>query len=233
VRRVPVRRMLEIPLPLSRRWLAILAASFAGLAATAWLLAPALHALLTSAPIQSLDLAAWNQVHALAVPAVLLAARLSNDLHGTVGILVLGAAAAWFWHGRGRPAACVRLLVALPVGMLLNAVVKILVDRVRPSWAVVDLPLSASFPSGHVAEATVFYGSLAIESVRREADRLRQALYAGAAAGMIAFVAFSRIVVGVHFLSDCVGALVEAVLWLAAGFSGSPLAGRAEAADVR
>ena len=46
--------------------------------------------------------------------------------------------------------------------MLLNMVVKMLVDRSRPSWAVVDLPLSASFPSGHVAEATVFHGTLAI-----------------------------------------------------------------------
>ena len=225
--------MLDIPLPLSRRWLATLAAGFAALTASAWLLGPALHLLLTSAPVQSLDLAAWRGAHALAVPAVLVAAGVSNDVHGTVGILVLGALAAWVWQGRRRPDACVRLLIGLPAGMLLNAVVKLLVDRVRPSWAVVDLPLSASFPSGHVAEATVFYGSLAIDAVRGKAKRLRQALCAGAAVGMIAIVAFSRIVVGVHFLSDCLGALVESALWLAACFSGSPLARRAAAAEVR
>jgi len=225
--------MLEIPLPLSRRWLATLLVSFTVVTATAWVLGPALHALLRSASVQALDLAAWHAAHALAVPAVLLAAGSSNDVHGTVGILVLGALAAWAWHARGRPEACVRLLVALPAGMLLNAVVKLLVDRVRPSWAVVDLPLSASFPSGHVAEATVFYGSLAVETIRRETERLRRRVVVVLAAGMVAIVAFSRIVVGVHFLSDCLGALVEAVLWLAACFSGSPLAGRVQAADVR
>ena len=50
---------------------------------------------------------------------------------------------------------------------------------------------------------------------------------------MVAIVAFGRIVVGAHFLSDCVGALAESTLWLAACFSGSPLAGSQATADAR
>lgn len=210
--------------PLSRRWLATLAASFAALMGVAWLLAPGLHALLGSAAVRSLDLAAWKGAHALAAPGVLWVAGMSNGLHGTAGILVLTAIAAWIWHLRDEPQACMRLLVAVPLGMLLNMALKTVFDRARPSWAIGQLPLSASFPSGHVAEATVFYGSLAIETARRERRRLWQAGCAVAAAAMIALVAFSRIVVGAHFLSDCVAALAESGVWLAACFSASPLA---------
>ena len=216
-------RMSDVSLLLSRRWLAVLGASFAALMAAAWLLTPDLRALLSSDLVERLDLAAWNHAHALATPGVLRAATLSNDLHGTLGILALTAAAAWIWHRGRQPEPCVRLLAAVPAGMLLNVLVKTVIDRARPSWAIVDLPLSASFPSGHVAEATVFYGSLAIETARRQKHRLRQALCVAAAAATIAIVAFSRIVMGVHFLSDCIGALGEGGLWLAACFSSSPL----------
>jgi membrane-associated phospholipid phosphatase len=201
--------------------------------AVAWLLAPELHALFGSAEVRSLDLAAWNGAHALAVPGVLWVAHLSNDLHGTAGILVLTAMAAWIWHRSNEPQACMRLLVAVPAGMLLNMALKTVIDRARPSWAVDQVPLSASFPSGHVAEATVFYGSLAIETVRRETRRLWQAWCVAAAAAMIAIVAFSRIVVGAHFLSDCVAALAESGLWLAACFSAPPLARDGERAGAR
>jgi membrane-associated phospholipid phosphatase len=210
--------------PLSRRWLATLGASFAALMAVAWLIAPELHVLLGSAAVRSLDLAAWDRAHAPATPGVLWVARMSNDLHGTVGILVLTSIAAWIWHWRNEPQACMRLLVAVPAGMLLNMALKTVFDRARPSWAIGQLPLSASFPSGHVAEATVFYGSLAIETARRQSRRLWRTWCVAAAAAMIALVAFSRIVVGAHFLSDCIAALAESGLWLTACFSALPLA---------
>ena len=210
-------------LPFSARGLATLVAGFAALVVAAALLSPALHGALDSVPVRAADLAAWNRARALATPALLVAAGVSNALHGTIGILCLTAAAAWLWRRQGRHDAWVRLLMAVPAGMLLNLLVKLIVARDRPSWAVVDLPSSASFPSGHVAEATVFYGALAIETARRESRRLLQGLAVAAATGLVAFVAFSRIVVGVHFLSDCLGALAEAGLWLVLCFQGPPL----------
>ncbi|MEO5690236.1 MAG: phosphatase PAP2 family protein [Burkholderiaceae bacterium] len=208
---------------ISVRWLAVLSASFASLSAVAWLFSAPLGALLSSLTIQASDRAAWNLAHELSTSMLLGAASMSNYVHGTVGILVLTAALAWAWTHCGRPQARVRLLVAVPVGMLLNVAVKAAIHRVRPSWSIVDLPASFSFPSGHVAEATVFYGSLAIEVAKLETSRLQKALCVAGAATMIAIVASSRIIVGVHFLSDCIGALGEGLLWLAACFSRPPL----------
>ncbi len=181
-----------------------------------------LRTLLSSGTVRALDRAAWNLAQAVSNATLLSAAAMSNAVHGTVGILVLAAACAWGWKRHGRPEAGIRVLVAVPAGMLLNVAMKAAIHRVRPSWSIVDLPSSFSFPSGHVAEATVFYGLFAIEVARLEVTRLQKALCAAGTATMIAIVASSRIVVGVHFLKDCVGAFVEAVLWLAACFSRSP-----------
>lgn len=215
--------MSKIRTPLSGRWLAIVGACFVAMLGSACLLATPLQALLHSEAVRGVDRAAWEYAGTMSSPAWVAAMVLVSDLHGTVGILVLAAACAWAWRHFGHPDACVRLLVAVPAGMVLNVLVKAAIARVRPDWALVDLPRSFSFPSGHVAEATVFYGALAIEAAALRASAVRRAAFALAAAAMVAIVACSRIVLGVHFLSDCIGAFVESVLWLAACFSGRPL----------
>ena len=216
---------------LSARWFATLLATFAGLTAATWMLAPHIRVLLSTDDVRALDSTAWQQARHLATPAMLTIADLSNAVHGTAGILVLCLMAALAWHLGGRPQACIRVLIALPAGMLLNVLLKIVVARARPSWAIIDLPHSASFPSGHVAEATVFYGCLAIEVARRHAQRWQQALSIVVAVAMVGITAFSRIVVGAHFLSDCLAANLEAAMWLAACFSGPPLS-RSEAREA-
>jgi len=153
---------------------------------------------------------------------VLAAMGCISVMHGSVGILLLTAVGAWAWQRCGRLDACVRLIFAVPVGMLLNVLVKAAIHRVRPDWSVVELPHSFSFPSGHAAETTVFYGALALEATVQGMRRLRIVLSLGAMA-MVSLVASSRIFLGVHFLSDCIGGVVEGLLWLAACFHRRPL----------
>ena len=219
--------------PISAKWLAIMTTTFVAMLAAAVSLAEPIRELLASPAVVRSDLASWNVATAHAEPILLLAMRLVTDVHGTVGILVLTAASAWAWRHVGRLEACVRLLFAVPFGMLLNALVKEAIHRARPEWTLVALPDSYSFPSGHVAEAAVFYGSLAWELGVAEARKLVRLAIAGAAAAMIALVAFSRIMLGVHFLSDCIGAAAEAALWLVACLSVAPLNQTATAQDSR
>jgi undecaprenyl-diphosphatase len=201
------------------RWLFIAGASFAAVVLGAHMLSSPLVGLLDSAAVQRADRAAWEYGSSHSNSTLLWVMTCVSDSHGTVGILVLTAACAWAWQRRNRLDACVRLLFAVPAGMLLNVLVKVAIHRVRPDWAQVELPRSYSFPSGHVAETTVFYGSLALEAGARQVRRLHRLALALGAVAMIALVASSRVILGVHFLSDCLGAIFEGVLWLTACFS--------------
>jgi undecaprenyl-diphosphatase len=114
--------------------------------------------------------------------------------------------------------------VLLSVGLaqlLVNGVIKPVVDRDRPFEVVADVrlidqrPRTASFPSGHAASA--FAGALA-------AGRL----FPAAAVvwwPLAAAIALSRIYVGVHWPSDVIaGALIGwAIAWFALGGRAAPL----------
>lgn len=99
---------------------------------------------------------------------------------------------------------------------LLNTLVKSLVDRARPH--LVDPVANAagkSFPSGHTQAATVGCGILLLIFLPVASRTARKWLYV-AAAVIVALIGFSRIALGVHFLSDVLGGLVIGVAWLLA-----------------
>ena len=109
------------------------------------------------------------------------------------------------------------LTLALTVGggMLLNQGLKLLYRRARP---VLDDPLvmlhSFSFPSGHTAGATLFYGVLAgylAYVVRTRAERTG---VIAAAIALVALVGASRVYLGAHYLSDVVAAACASTVWL-------------------
>lgn len=141
---------------------------------------------------------------------------LISNLHGIVGISILAAVMAlfliwkrgWYW--------LLALVLALPGGMLLNLLTKHAFGRARPSFSDPILALTTySFPSGHVAASTLFYGVLAAFIVARiDAWRWR-VLIVLLAFLLVALVALSRVYLGVHYLSDVLAALVESIAWLA------------------
>ena len=102
----------------------------------------------------------------------------------------------------------VALTVALKEGLALS----------RPPVAVRAItpdPGSHGFPSGHAVGATVVYGGLVI--VR---DRLADFRVAVPAAVLIALIALSRVVVGVHYLGDVLAGVALGVAVLAALYLG-------------
>jgi undecaprenyl-diphosphatase len=109
------------------------------------------------------------------------------------------------------------LTVALSIagGLALNVLFKHAFERARPHFDHAPVALETySFPSGHTAAATVFYGVLAAFLVSRTHDkRLRAALVIGAIAAVV-LVAFTRVYLGAHYPSDVVAAAAASTAWL-------------------
>jgi undecaprenyl-diphosphatase len=100
-------------------------------------------------------------------------------------------------------------------GLLVNLALKHAYERARPHFDDPFVSLDTfSFPSGHTAGAVAFYGVLAAFLVSRTYDkRLRALIVAGAIAAVV-LVAFSRMYLGAHYLSDVVAAACSSTAWL-------------------
>lgn len=125
---------------------------------------------------------------------------------------VVGAVAAGL-VARRAPVRAARLVAVVGLGVALSTLVKHVVGRHRPPFGLVRTA-GTSFPSGHAMAATAAYGALTLVLARRASCRARVALVTGATV-ITAAVAFSRLALGVHYLTDVVGGLLLGTLWLA------------------
>jgi len=100
-------------------------------------------------------------------------------------------------------------------GMLLNKLLKYFFHRTRPFFQDPLLSLTSySFPSGHTMMATVLYGVIATYLLSRTNDLRQRLLIILAAATLILLIAFSRVYLGAHYLTDVLGAMAEGLAWL-------------------
>jgi len=209
------------------------------LIAAAWLFGAIAEDVVTSDRLTVLDVEVARWLRAHATPEVTRWLLLVTDLHSTIAVSCYAAivAAALAWRREWRRLATVFVCVA--GGLTLNVLMKLAFHRARP---VLDDPLltlaSYSFPSGHVAGSTLMYGLIVAWTFTRTRRPLVRAAVAAAAVGAIVLVAFTRMYLGVHYLSDVVAAFAEGVAWLAlclsalAAFWGrTPLTGRAAPGD--
>ena len=87
---------------------------------------------------------------------------------------------------------------------------KIIVARPRPVTALIKIPSSYSFPSGHTLTSIVFYVMLVYLLTYNSKKEVRNALIVLASVFALC-IAFSRPYLGVHFLSDILGGIILGV----------------------
>jgi uncharacterized protein (TIGR03382 family) len=168
-------------------------------------------------PLLRVDRGARDDLHAFAVDHggfVTVMKGLSTAGGTSTWFVVFALVAAWLvW--RRRPRMAVFVVVTAAGSMLLNALVKRAVDRARP---VLEDPVAhaggLSFPSGHAQAAMVGYGTLLLVAWPYLGSAARIAA-AALAALMIVAIGFSRVALGVHYVSDVLAGYVLGAAWLA------------------
>jgi len=167
------------------------------------------------APLGSLDLsvAAWLHMHATPLLTSLMIGASHLGAPFTVVAVAVVAAAVLAWRGERYRA--LMLVVAVAGGGLMNVLIKLAVHRDRPVFTDPIMTLTSySFPSGHAVGATVLYGALALIMASLPLERRWRFFAITAALLLIVVICFSRIYLGVHYLSDVVAGFLEGTVWL-------------------
>ena len=168
------------------------------------------------APLESVDHGAAARINGLiAGHAMLVAVVKAITWLGSSGVLwtVIGAAAIVLAIRR-RWRLAVYLLVAGAGALVLDPVLKSLVGRLRP---VVAHPVAYgngdSFPSGHSLSSIVCYGALFLVFLPATRGRWRRVFVVGIVT-LVALIGISRILLGVHYISDVLGGWALGITWL-------------------
>jgi membrane-associated phospholipid phosphatase len=142
--------------------------------------------------------------------------------------ILFAAAVLYLWRAKQRTLVVAWVLSYIG-GTVLDGVMKAVVRRPRPEFATRFLHYQSwSFPSGHSMGSLIGFAMLAYTIIRVceiESTRAKVAIWTGAIV-MIALVGYSRIYLGVHYLSDVVAGYALGVLWLGVCFTGLQLVSR-------
>lgn len=131
-------------------------------------------------------------------------------------VVVIAVVFAW---RRGRWRLALFLTVTSLGGGIVDTLVKMAVDRPRPE---VEDPIASalgqSFPSGHAMSSTVVYSAVLLAYLPVLGPGHRKPAIGGVTLLVLAIGA-SRLLLGVHYLSDVLGGFVLGLAWLAGAVS--------------
>lgn len=136
-----------------------------------------------------------------------------TDLGGT-GYLLTGMALLGVYHGlRRKDWGPGTYLAVVGVGIsLLNNGLKLIIDRERPDIAQLSGHAGSSFPSGHSAAAAACWAAIALVIARRR-GRDGRILLSFVAVTVAVAVAATRVLLGVHWLSDVIAGVSVGWAW--------------------
>ena len=132
----------------------------------------------------------------------------------TIGVIILttlAIAGLWFWS---RKRESVVLALAILTSWQLVRNLKILIARPRPSGEWLTFATGFSFPSGHAMMCTVLFGFLIyliLVEVKHPIWRIGGSLLLTL---LILLIGFSRIYLGVHYISDVLAGFLLGLICL-------------------
>lgn len=180
-----------------------------------WAFGVLVEGVATGDPIVRTDRRLADWLHEHATPALTDVFRTVTLLGNAVTLLgvSLAAVAALLWL---RAISDVVLMALAPIGAeILTVAMKFGFERERPFFS--D-PLASertySFPSGHASVSMATYGALAFVIARRLRGWWPRVVLLSAALVLVLAIGFSRLYLGVHYLSDVLAGLTAGLSWL-------------------
>ncbi|MBU6426453.1 MAG: bifunctional DedA family/phosphatase PAP2 family protein, partial [Rhodospirillales bacterium] len=178
-----------------------------------WLFFGVLQDVLAGDPLVRTDRAVFHLLQSLRVPIVdqvMVAITEMGDAHVVVPVLL--AVLAWLaWQRAWR--AAVYGVASVAGASLFAFLFKLSLQQPRPE-ALYHGWNAYSFPSGHATASVALYGFLVVLICREVGGRIRLAVTL-AAVLFVGAVAFSRLYLGVHWLSDVMAGLAFGIAWVA------------------
>ncbi|MEO6143725.1 MAG: phosphatase PAP2 family protein [Dermatophilaceae bacterium] len=170
------------------------------------------------APLLRADEGARDSLHRFAVThsGFVGAMQLISDSGSARAWQVVMAAVVVWLLWRRLPRLALFVVITAAGSSVLNGIVKSAVNRLRPDLVdPVAREAGLSFPSGHAQAAIVGYAVLLLVFLPVLHGAWRKATI-GVAVMMVFAIGFSRVALGVHYVSDVVGGFVLGAAWVAA-----------------
>ncbi len=184
------------------------------LVGAAWLFFGILEDVVTGDPLLLVDSAIYHTLQDLRTApsdTVMIAITELGDTKVVVAVTI--AVLLWLMCKRAWRTAAY-WLIAIAGASLLNTAIKVALHRARPGEPLYSGWSAFSFPSGHSTVNVVLYGFLAFLIMREIRLTWRLPIALGAAA-LVFLIAFSRLYLGAHWLSDVLGGVAFGSAWLA------------------
>ncbi len=183
-----------------------------------FLFAGIIEDLVNSDPIVALDQSIAQLVKVFRAPEVLHFFTWITALGSWQVSVPMACIAAMFFVVMKKRPLILPMAVSILGSELFTTLGKYAFHRPRPAEAAFYEP-SYSFPSGHATIAVALYGFLGYLAIRHAArwqTKVKIFFFTGIVVGLLGL---SRIIVGVHYLSDVWGGYLVGALWLIIGIS--------------
>ena len=160
-----------------------------------------------------LDNSANSAITHIQTPVLMALAKIADVLFDTLPMLAISIIISILFWFRGSRRHAIQFALTMAAEAIILFLIKIMIQRARPGNELLPLK-DYAFPSGHTTAAVVFFGLLAYFVLRKNYPNKSRVLL-GASLTVI-LIAFSRLYLNVHWLTDIMGGLLLGTFILAA-----------------
>ena len=163
------------------------------------------------------DLVVIGYLRGLASPLLTAVMLMVTWVGSAIGLLIFTLLAAGSLYRRGHRLEAGILVLALLVGLVLDALLKEVSRRPRPELLPHLVAAGGyAFPSGHSMGTVSVYGTLVLIVWHLSRRRWLRAAAAAASAAIVLAVGLSRVYLGVHWPTDVLGGYLAGLIWVMA-----------------